>query len=86
MAAGVVWTSDHEKYAGELQPETRIVSDIHIGEDYEGAQAWTLRDRPAREEEDFGNVFKSGELADKVERVEGSLVVYREFMDESHIA
>src|SRR5690242_13000801 len=41
MAAGIVWTTDHERYAGELQPETRIVSDIHVGEDYGGAQAWT---------------------------------------------
>ena len=60
--------------------ETRIVSDVHIGEDYEGAEAWTLRDRPARDGEDFGDVFKSGELVGKVERVEGSLVVYRELV------
>ena len=33
MAAGIVWTTDHEHYAGELQPEMRIVSDVHIGED-----------------------------------------------------
>jgi hypothetical protein len=86
MAAGIVWTIDHEHYAGELQPETRVVSDVHIGEDYGGAQAWTLRDRPARDDEDFGDVFKGGELVGKVERVEGSLVVYREFVDESHSA
>jgi hypothetical protein len=67
-------------------PRRGIVSDVHIGEDSGGAQAWTLRDRPARDEEDFGDVFKGGELVGKVERVEGSLVVYREFVDESHLA
>lgn len=55
------------------------MSSRHAGE-------WTLRDRPARVEEDFGDVFKGGELIGKVERVEGSLVVYREFVDESHSA
>ena len=82
----IVWTTDHEHYGGELQPETRIVSDVHIGEDFEGAQAWALRDRPARDDEDFGDVFKGGELVGKVGRVEGSLVVYREFVVESHLA
>jgi hypothetical protein len=81
-AAGVVWTSDHEHYAGELQPGERIVSDVHIGEDYGGAQEWTLRDRPARDDEDLGDVYQGGELVGKVERVEGSLV-YREFADTS---
>jgi hypothetical protein len=47
---------------------------------------WTLRDRPARDDEDFGDVFNCGELVGKVERVEGSLVLYREFVDESHLA
>jgi hypothetical protein len=86
MAAGIVWTSDHERYVGELQAGDRIVSDVHIHEECEGAQAWTLRDRPARDDDDFGDVFKGGELVGKVERVEGSLVVYREFVDESHPA
>ena len=27
MAAGIVWTTDHEHYTGEVQAETRIVSD-----------------------------------------------------------
>ena len=43
MAAGIVWTTDHEHYTGELEPETRIVSDVHIGEDYGGAQAYASR-------------------------------------------
>jgi hypothetical protein len=37
-----------------------------------------------RDDEDFGDVFQGGELVGKVERVEGSLVVYREFVKESH--
>ena len=37
MAAGVVWTRDHERYAGALEPGERIVSDVHIGEDYGGS-------------------------------------------------
>jgi hypothetical protein len=80
MAAGVVRTSDHEHYAGALQPGERVVSDVHIGEDYGGAQAWTLRDRPARDDDDLGDVYQDGELVGKVERVEGSLVVYRELI------
>jgi hypothetical protein len=86
MAAGVVWTTDHEKYAAALQPGERIVSDINIGENYGGAETWTLRDRPARDDEDLGDVYQGGELVGRVEWVEGSLVVYREFVDESHSA
>jgi hypothetical protein len=42
-----------------------------------------LRDRPARDDEDFGDIYEGGELVGKVERVKGSLVVYREFVDDS---
>jgi hypothetical protein len=36
------------------------------------AQEWTLRDRPARDDEDLGDVYEGGELVGKV---------YREFVD-----
>jgi hypothetical protein len=38
------------------------VSDIHIGEDCGGAQTWALRDGPARDDEDLGDVYQGGEL------------------------
>ena len=33
------------------------------------------------DDEDFGDVFKGGEPVAKVERVEGTLMVYRELVD-----